>query len=116
MPERRIHLELAFCDLDRDLVNVVAVIHIEDTAEADAPARSLAVERFPGLSVSHSEATATVVVTLPDLTGAKMPSIRVHVDTDGAGAIRPGHFLNPAATPVPGPSVHTCRIELVRVD
>ena len=116
MPERHLRLELAFRGLDRDLSNVVAVIHVEDAAEADAPARSLAVERFPGISVNRLEATVTIVVALPDLAEARMPLIRVHVDTDGAGAIRPGHFLNPTATPVPAPSVHTCRIELVRVD
>ncbi|MGE0820826.1 MAG: hypothetical protein AB7G75_00165 [Candidatus Binatia bacterium] len=112
---RCLRLELVFRELGHDLLNATAVVHVEDSEEADAPARILMTQRFPGLTVWQQQATVTLVLSLPDLVDAAMPVLRIHIDTDNAGEIRPGHFLNPTTVAVPDPSVSTLRIELVRV-
>jgi hypothetical protein len=112
---RRLILELAFPPLAADLDGVAVHVRIEDVGEADAPARLLLQRDFRLVRVSRDARKAALEIDIPDLGNVALPAIRVHVDLSGAGAIRPGDFINPAIVEVPDDARRPCRIGLVEV-
>jgi hypothetical protein len=112
---RHLTLELAFPPLAADLDGVAVHVSIEDVGEADAPARLLLRRDFRPVRVPRDARKATLEIAVPDLGDVARPAIRVHVDRNGAGAIRPGDFINPAIVEVPDDARRPCRIDLVEV-
>jgi hypothetical protein len=112
---RHLTLDLAFPPLTAGLDGVAVHVQVEDVGESDAPARLLLQRDFPDVRVARTARRATLEIDIPDLGDAALPAIRVHVDLTGAGAIRPGDFINPAMVEVPDDAQRPCRIDLIEV-
>lgn len=111
----RVLLELHFPPLPADLDGVSIHVTVEDVGEADVRAPELGRADFTGIRVPRSTACAAVPIELPDLRGAAVPALRVHVDIAGGGRVQSGDFVNPSIVAVPRFRTDTCRIDLVEV-
>jgi hypothetical protein len=108
-------IHLHFAGLDRDLAGATAIVRLVNDAEADAPAAQLGMWRLP-VQVRRDQPEATLEIDLPETSSPAAPGIQVHVDTDGAGAIKPGHYLNATRAELPRGPDRVVRIELTRVN
>ncbi len=111
----RVTLELHFPPLPADLDGVTVHVTVEDVGEADVRAPRLGHADFTGVRVPRSTACAAIAIDLPDLRGAAVPALRVHVEKAGGGRVQPGDFVNPSIVEVPPNRTGTCRIDLVEV-
>jgi hypothetical protein len=111
----RLALELRFPPLDRDLEGVVIHVVIEDVGEADAPAPRLGGADVTGKTIRRDDGRLRLDLPLPDLAGAAVPAVRIHVDRTGAGRIAVGDFVNPSRAELPADLAAPLRIELVEV-
>jgi hypothetical protein len=111
----QLRLELHFPPLARDLEDVVVHVVVEDVGEADAPAPRLGGADVTGKTIRRSDGRLSLELPLPDLAGAAVPAVRIHVDRTGAGRIAVGDFVNPSRAELPADLAAPLRIELVEV-
>jgi hypothetical protein len=111
----RLRLELRFPPLARDLHGVAVHVIVEDVGEADAPASRLGGADFTGRVIRRDDGRLSLELPLPDLTGADVPAVRVHVDRTGSGRITVGDFVNPSRVELFADRTAPLRIDLVEV-
>jgi putative lipoprotein len=94
-----------------------AVVHVvvEDVGEADAPAPTLLRRDFVGIPIDGVDASTHLELSLPNLSGAITPAVRIHVDRSGSGAIEPGDLINTARVEIPLAGERRCVVQLVEV-
>jgi hypothetical protein len=75
-------------------------IEVRDAALADAPAPLVAARVWTGVAVRPG-AALPFAIDVPDLAPGAVPSLQVHVDVLGTGAVRAGDLLSTAFHPIP---------------